>query len=456
MSPPSSFEILLLHPQPSTEPGGSSVSGNVYWRLDAQPAVGELLQTGTVALKALGYWISPFPEGDGATFQRLGEAGRYDPDRAIADFQRVFPQFNFRVAKPYEVTRELARLNEGVIVRCTALVPVEHLRMTREIDFDAFSIYPAVDGDVMTLEDHPWGTELCDVAGADGDPHWYPEPNIGLDQLAGLLRYPLIELEIDVPVALIYLAGCSVSDMAPLANYVLELADSCLDIVRVHFCSHEHLAFTPGRAGRVADGTSAFYLMPGHAALRSHLYLHVTDVLSVRNNWLGLELEEYEPSGIEDLAAEILLGRDDRANQGVIRHAIRTIGTSFYLIVPEACFLQLVYALDALAAVEGTGARHRMHIAALTCSWDERDLPGSRTRFQERLDEFSGLYSIRNQIVHRGATFASLDRDGAEAADQMSSLVWTCCERLLQWKLRSEEEVQNHVRDVLRKVAASP
>jgi hypothetical protein len=445
----------LLHPQPPGEPDGPSVSGNIYWRLDAQPAIGELLQTCASALKALGYWISPFPEGDGATFQRLGEADRYDPDRAIADFQHVFPQFNFRAIQPQELARELARLNEGVIVRCTALVPVEHLRMMREIDFDAFSIYPAVDGDGMTLEDHPWGTELCDVAGADGDPHWYPEPSIGLDQLAGLLRYPLIELEIDVPVSLIYVSGCSAPDMAPLANHVLELADSCLDIVRVHFCSHEHLAFTPGRAGRVADGMSAFYLMPGHAALRSDLHLHVADVLSVRNNWLGLELEEYEPRGIDDLASAILLRRDDRANQGVIRHAIRTIGTSFYLIVPEACFLQLVYALDALAAVEGSGTHHRRHIAALTCSWDDRDPAASRRRFQERLEEFSELYSIRNQIVHRGATFASLDRDGADAADQMSSLVWACCEHLLGWGLKSEKEVQTHVRDVLRKVDAS-
>jgi hypothetical protein len=76
-----------------------------------------------------------------------------------------------------------------------------------------------------------------------------------------------------------------------------------------------------------------------------------------------------------------------------------------------------------------------MDIAALTCSSDERDLPAGRRRCQERLEEFSELYSIRNRIVHKGATFASLDRDGAEAADQMSSLVWTCCEHLLRWKL---------------------
>lgn len=452
MGQEASFATLLLHPLLSPEPDGPSISGNLYWRLDAQAAIREFWDSGAAALTAQGYWISPFPEGDGATFKCLPTAGRYEPDKALADFQRAFPQFKLRVGKAYELARDLARLNEGVTVRCTTLVPVEHLRMTQEVELEAFSIYPAVDGDVMTLEDHPWGMELCDIIGADADPRWYPGPEIRLDKRAGLLRYPLIGMDIDVPVSLIHLAQCSASDMAPLASYVLEFADGCLDILRVHFCSHQHLEFAPGRAGRVADGTSAFYLMPTHAALRSELYLHVTDVLSVRNNWLGLELDKFEPDGVDDIAAGILMRQDDRANQGVIRHAIRTIGTSFYLIVPEACFLQLIYALDAIAAVDVHGVKHRMHIAALTCSWDERDLPASRQRFAARLAEFSELYSIRNRIVHNGATFAMLGQDGAAAADAVTALVWLCCERLLTWDLKNDEDVRAHVRDVLGKV----
>ena len=452
MSQPSSFEVILLHPELPSEPRRPALNGNLRWRLDAANAA-DLVRNSATTLEALGYWMSVFPERDGAVFKRLESAGSYDPIQTVADFQRVFPHFNFRVSQSHDLNRELARLNEGVTVPCRLLVPVEHLRMTHRIDFDAFSIYPALDGDVMKLEDHPWSEELCDVAGADADPNWYPEPDIGLDQLAGLLRYPLIEFDTDVPASLIYLSACSAADMAPLANYVLELADSCLDILRVHFCSHQHLSFTPGRAGRVADGTSAFYCKPDSPALQPHLYLHVTDILSVRNNWLGLEVEEYEPIEFDERASRILMRIDNRENQGVIRHAIRTIGTSFYLIVPEACFLQLVYALDAVSAVEGANTNHREHIAALTCEWDPEDLPGSRTRFEERLEEFQELYSTRNRIVHKGATFASLERDPADAADRMCRLVWLCCDRLLRWELTSNAAVRSYVRNVLSKVA---
>jgi hypothetical protein len=455
MSQPSSFEVILRHPERSAEPGHPVLNGSLHWRLDAESAL-ELARKRAATLAAQWYQIEVFQKGDGIAFRRFAGATPYDPVQAIVDFQRTFPEFNIKVIETDHLFQELARLNEGISVHCTVLVPVEHLRMTHEIHFDAFSIYPAVDGDMMKLADHPWRKELYDVKGAERNPNWYPEPDIGLDRLAGLLRYPLIELETDIPVSLIYLASHSEADTAPLVNYVLELADSCLDILRVHFCSHQSLAFTPGRAGRVVDGTSAFYLKPEHPALRSHLYLHVTDVLSVRNNWSSMDMEAYEPTGIDDTVSRILVRLEDRENQGVIRHAIRTIGTSFYLIVPEACFLQLIYALDALAAVEGANTNHRMHIAALTCEWREWDLPGSRSRFQERLKQFSELYSIRNQIVHKGATFASLEADAASATDEMCTLVWLCCERLLGRELTRSDEVRSHVKEILGQVTASP
>ncbi len=68
--------------------------------------------------------------------------------------------------------------------------------------------------------------------------------------------------------------------------------------------------------------------------------------------------------------------------------------------------------------------------------------------------EFSELYSLRNCIVHSGATFVTLERDAAKAADAATSLVWPCCERLLSCGLKSDEEVRGHVRDVLAKVNA--
>jgi hypothetical protein len=244
-----------------------------------------------------------------------------------------------------------------------------------------------------------------------------------------------------------------VIDAAPLTDYVLDIADRCLDIVRVHCCHHKRLEYSPGRAGRVGDGTSVFYLMPEHPALQSDIYQNVTDVFTVHNNWLGLEVESFVPSDTDQLAAKIIMGRDERANQGVIRHALRSLGTSLYLVVPEASFLQLIYALDAVAAVEARGDRHRRYIAALTCNWDPQDVLASREHFQKRLAEFCDLYSIRNRIVHSGATFASLQRDAASATGSAYLLVCACYERLLDHHLRSDEEVRQHAAEVLSKLA---
>jgi hypothetical protein len=450
MAQGTSLEILLAHPVAPSRPGAPSASGNLYWRYDAQAIIDELWPTASALLEKHGYWISRFPQGDGAAFTRQP----YDPAEALVHFQRAFPGTRFTLGRPDEVGRNLARLHDGAMVHCTILVPVEHLLLWQKIALQEFTIYPAVNGDTMTLAEHPWGMELCDIPGADADPQWYPDPEIGLDRRAGLLRYPLIELRIDVPVSLIHLAGCSVIEAKPLTDYVLEVADRCLDLIRVNFCHHRRLEYTPGRAGRVADGTSVFYLMPEHPALQPHLHQNVTDVLSVRNNWLELEIDSFSPSDIDRAAARIIMGRDDRANQGVIRHALRSLGTSLYLVLPEACFLQLIYALDAVAAVDVRAEKHRRYIAALTCNWDDDDPAASRERFQKRLAEFSDLYNVRNRIVHSGGTFATLQRDGTQATATVFRFVMLCCERLLSWNLRSNEEVRQHVADVLGKIEA--
>lgn len=450
----SAFEVLLLHPAQSSAPDAVSLLGTLYWRLDADRAIDAVWDAGSAKLEAGGYRLERFLEGDGASFGRNG-LGPYDAEQALADMQEAFPQFSFTVARSGEANRLLAKLNEGTKVRCIALVPVEHLRMAQVLRFGAFTLYPAVDGDMMTIEDHPWGTELSDVDPDDLDPHWYPEPPTEFNEPSDLLARPLIEIGIDVPVSLLYLARGLTPDRTPLVNYVLELADSCLDIVRVRFCNHRRLELTPGRAGRLLDGVSAFYLMPEHDAFRPQLHLHIPDAFSVSNNWLGLEIDEFEPDSLDDMASKILMHRDERENQGVIRHAIRTIGTSFYLIVPEASFLQLIYALDAVSAVDKSGAKHRLHIAALTCGWDEHDLAGSLERFQKQHQRFCDLYATRNEIVHNGGTFATLGRDGSKDTDSMTGFVWLCCETLLSRGLKTDEDVRAHVQEVLKLAAPS-
>src|SRR6185437_2445697 len=94
--------------------------------------------TGIEFLRQRGYFISAFPEGDGATFDRSGERDPYNPQQAVEDFEKAFPRFAITVPSSQEVPEALASLNQDQTIACTALVPVEHLLLHRRIALPAF------------------------------------------------------------------------------------------------------------------------------------------------------------------------------------------------------------------------------------------------------------------------------------------------------------------------------
>ncbi|MFG1270451.1 hypothetical protein [Xanthobacter versatilis] len=73
---------VLIHPR-------GDHMGNLLWAgvLPADQAAA--LAASIAAVRAQGYWASPFPEGDGVTFKRYGESS-HDAAVCLADFEAAF------------------------------------------------------------------------------------------------------------------------------------------------------------------------------------------------------------------------------------------------------------------------------------------------------------------------------------------------------------------------------
>lgn len=219
-----------------------NASGNLIWAVALPQEHLDALPGSLEALRALGYLASAFPEGDGVTFNSASGA-RIDPGRVLEDFRTCLPQLEIGPLAPGQSTAErLAELSGDAITRCTYLAPVEAMRPDSHLAYGATVIHRPVDGDEITLASHRW-QELCDVPGADVRPEWAPGDHAtGTTRLLGL---PLIEREIDIPVALLHRAKGSVRGQEELLRFVLEDADRALDPLRFDICSYHKPSTCP-------------------------------------------------------------------------------------------------------------------------------------------------------------------------------------------------------------------
>jgi hypothetical protein len=398
------IEAVLLHPH-------GDFSGNLLWSGELPTGELDALEAAAVAMRAHGYWVSAYPEGDGVAFSK--EA--YDPDQALADFRVCFA---FLMIEPLDEAegqaRALARLAGNAMITCRYLAPVEALRVDSLITLGETTIHPPVDGDENPLRAHAWRS-LCDEAGADIDPDWTPGTHAS--GTTELLRYPLIERTIQVPQSLIHGAHHSYDAQTPLLRFLLEDADHALDPVRFDACHYRRLHYLPAKPGWIGD-TAVFYLMPESKAFPDRLFLGKPYVLRVSNNWLGLQVDEVL-SGPNPMA-EIV---DDRSGGEIslaLKAALRAWNRSFYLVELEASFLHLVYAVDALCDPGSLkGDRHRVWISAFASA-------GVPARFDRLLGDFDRYYRLRNQVVHKGESFAGLGIAGEEACQFMLELLAAC------------------------------
>jgi len=430
---------VLIHPS-------GDYMGNLLWPGVLPAEHLEALPAAIAAITANGYWASPFPEGDGVTFKRYGDAP-YDPGASLAEFRAAFGFLDLDVLDPGEGrARALARLALDRTITCTCLVPVEGLRLDAPFTLGETRFHAPVDGEDNCLADHAW-RELCDVPGADVDRGWAPG-----DRATGttaLLGRPLIERKIEAPLSVFYESSASFDSQSALLRLVMEDADHALDPIRFDLCHYRRLEYLPAKPGWIGE-TALAYVIPEDRALQARYLQGKPYVLRVSNNWLGLQVDGGGLSSAEPLADLIV---DNRAGDEItlaLKGALRALNRSFYLVELEASFLHLVYAIDALCEPEALrGDRHRLWISAFGSA-------GDATRFAALLANFDRHYGVRNRIVHAGETFASLGLVGEKQCQFMLSLLGCCIQTFLRKGFATRRQAAEFAFDALTATAITP
>lgn len=413
-------------------PVNGAYSGNLLWPGDLPEALGARLDAALPALRRKGYFASPFPEGDGVTFRR-NDGAADDAHQALADFRAALPFLAIAPLGPGETQAQaLARLAEARTITCTYLAPVEGLQLEETLILGKTRILPPVDGARHRLADHPWRA-LCEEVGADVQPDWTPRRDAaGAEQL---LAYPLIERTIEVPLGLVLKAHGRVQDGERLLRLLMEDADQALDPVRFAACHYRRLEYLPAKPGWIGE-FAVIHLAPASPATPARLLAAKPYVLRVANTWLGLQVDAGALSPDDPMAWLVDASAGDEITLA-LKAALRAWNRAFYLVDLEASFLHLVYALDGLCDPGRlTGPPHRLWICALASD-------GDPAQFERLLPAFDALYDLRNDLVHRGRTFASMGQAGEEACQFMLELLGASLVALLRRSFTTRRQVKD-------------
>ena len=407
-------KAILLHQR-------GNVGANVIWVAPLPRIEQDALLPSIEAFRARGYWASAFPQGDGITLRHE----EYDDTNCLEDVRSCFPWLSIdEVGQGQSVSQAMQRLNADRRLLIRYLVPAAKLLIYENIELGPYKIHrPVVPHENPTWK-HPWADEFLDVPGADIDPGWNPV-KAPENSLARLLGYPLIEGTIQVDARLLFPVGAGTAEWEPLALHVTEHADRALDVLRHRFCDYRAPHSTPHHAGVLSDPEFRIaYLMPDAADIKPHLIAAKPKVFEAVNVWLGLELDT-SISPMDERLAEIASGIVANEIEERIRGALRARGQSFLLVSDEMRFVSMVFSTDAVSFVgKKRGDEHRRHVAA-AASGNKRNL------YVEFLDMMKTLYPLRNDIIHKGASFRELEMDAKDVLVKMDEMLRLCIENAL-------------------------
>lgn len=390
-------------------PPRGNYHGNLLWNATDIKGKNSLIHQSLGMLSAMGYWASPFPEGDGVTFSCQGK--EKSADQILSDFKKAFPWLEIELSTSGDANTELAELAPDAEVRCTIIVPlgcifieksfsIGDYRFVCRREFDKFPEERLGDFDTEYLE---FDANLS-----------YPD----------LLRINKTVAHNDIVI-----------------NKCLSLAEHAMDVVRYQFCSFVRPEFTPNPAGQQANGLYAIEIIPdGSTHLKACSLSGISRPMSMSNNWLGLEVEG-SPS--RTLLLGIMAGRSDELGISV-RTTLRGCRQSFYALGDESKFLNLVFALDGLAHPKAwKGWKHRTYLAALISH-------GNKSQFSKILLRYDELYTeVRNKLVHGGKDFYELDYEPNKSCDDIYEYIKSVINLIQLQSLSTVKELHNYAHNVL-------
>lgn len=364
-------------------PPRDSYLGNLVWKKedfdDKQLAIEESLQK----LRKIGYWASVFPEGDGIAFKFEDELTERNNEEMFNDFKSCFEWIIINKAESKNSNTELAKLEDSRKIQCIIIVPLLKVYIQNSLTAGPYKFFCRREFD--------------------------PDPSERLVDFES--EYLQFETE------LVYKDLLRVNETFSHNDYVLNkclsLAEHALDLVRYVHSSFRIRDFTPDPAGQLDDGFFAVDIIPlGKTHINPIQLRGISRPLSIRNNWLGPQIDRLYAEGMDYLTA-VYNGDIENEMSTSIVSALRSCRQSFYSLGYESQFLNLVFTLDGLTEPDGNGWKQRTYIAALLSK-------GDLSRFEKILIRYDELYfEVRNKIVHQGLDFYQLNEDPNVACEEM-------------------------------------
>lgn len=427
-------KAVLLHPT-------GSMNGNLRWasrnNFDKVKIAISLER-----LREMGYWASPFPEGDGVTFS----SENYQEARAMEDFKVSFEWIEIEECKLSEFRNKMSKILGEEKCVCKALVPVRKLWIERAFKIGDFKFWPPVEDGGYSTEEHPWveyfaGDSSNFAMHSQAFGQWDGDVNKEED----LLRYPLIELNVDVYESDLLGMNSDINSEIRLIQQITEQADRALDLLRVTHCHYKKIEYLPDIAGQLSNGFAAAYLIPDLIQYKESLLKQIIRPIRTSNNWLGLEADYQNDPYIEWLA-RILKGDTNNEVEQVVKSSIIALRQAFYTIYDESRFLALVFTLDALCSPKSSwkGWKHRTYIAAISSG-------GNLNSYECNLKKFEFTYTdIRNKLVHSGATFTEIkEANPIDTAETVRILVMRCMKFIYEKGITSISQMHSFANDIL-------
>jgi len=397
-------------------PPRGNYCGNLLWNKVELNNHERAISNSLTKLRSIGYWASPFPEGDGVTFSIEDKEIVKSDDEMLEDFIHAFDYLEVTIGTSGDSNLELAELDADREMNCIVIVPLEKIFIEKTLYLDPYTFFCKKQFDSEPFE------RLTNIE------------NEYLQFETKLKYKDLLKL------------NKTFDHNNYVINKCISLAEHALDIVRYVHSSFSRKEFTPNPAGQRDDGFYDIEIIPTE---RSHLkpfeLSGISRPISISNNWLGPEVDHLYEEGVDYLSTIYSGGIENEITQAIIG-ALRSCRQSFYSLGNESQFLNLVFTLEGLVDPSAwTGWKQRTYVASLLSG-------GYVEKFGCSLKKYDELYhDIRNKLVHEGKDFYQLNEDPDKACDEIYNYIKDVVKLASKERFNDMAEMKSYSLNLLQK-----
>ena len=390
----------------------NNIAGNLLWNKDQFQNRLEDISLSLASLREIGYFASPFPEGDGITFNFKNKEIIKSTDQMLSDFKKSFHWVHISEGESKDSNTELAKLEPDTKINCIVIIPLNRIFIQE------------------TLKLHPY-TFFC-----------RKEFDLNPEERSSDYEVEYLQFETKLKYKDLLLLNKTLDKNNTVINQCLSLAEYAMDLVRYVHSSFSRKEFTPNPAGQMSNGFYEVEIIPKEQTHIKPIKLAgISQPMSISNNWLGPQVDHLDAIGIEYLTS-IYSGKIQSEMALSAKLALRLCRQSFYSLGSESQFLNLVFALDGLTKPKGKGLKQRLYIAALICG-------KCPEKFVKILLRYNELYDIRNKLVHKGLDFYQLDENPEKACDDMYKYIKDVIELISTMQFTSSIEMKDYAKNLL-------